>query len=141
MQAFAYRHLVPSRQLKVTWVGNPKVVRPFARLLDRPPLRFRGATPVRLRCSIPGLKMVTHVQAELGEGTDGFTVKETRAVGETVEITLVLDPGKVKPGTQGNLILRVSGERDSTDRKKSPNRVRLPAVLLPAVTYDVVDAT
>lgn len=141
MQAFAYRHLVPSRQLRVTWVTNPKLMRPFARLLDRPPLRFRGATPVRVRCSIPGLKMLTHAQAELGEGADGFTVKETHVVGETVEITLVLDPAKVKPGTQGNLLLRVSGERDSTDRKKSPNRVRLPAVLLPAVAFEVVDAT
>ena len=57
-------------------------------------------------------------------------------VGTVIGVVLALIAGFF-----GGLLLRVSGERDSTDRKKLPNRVRLPAVLLPAVAFEVVDAT
>jgi hypothetical protein len=53
---------------------------------------------------------------------------------------LSCDPAKIKPGTQGNLILQAFGERPGGAKANVSARAnRVPLGLVPAIPFEVVD--
>ncbi|MBL9212141.1 MAG: PPC domain-containing protein [Opitutaceae bacterium] len=134
MQAFAYRHLVPARELRVNVAGRGSTLR----LAERPPVRFEADGTVRIRISTPGLRQVGALNFELLEPPEGLSVRRVQRRGDITEVELVADLGKIKPGTQGNLILQAYGERPGTaGAKDKPSPARNSLGILPAIPFEM----
>jgi len=139
MQAFAYRHLVPARELKVTVSG---------RWMSKAPLRILGATPIRIpaggmaRVSIgaPGGASVARTQLELSEPPEGITIQNVSAIREGAELVLRADAAQVKPGLSGNLIVNVFARPPASgNAKPQVNRRRAPLGVLPAIPFEIIE--
>jgi hypothetical protein len=134
MQAFAYRHLVPARELRVSVAGRGSTLR----LEERPPVRFAADGTARIRISTPGLKQVGTLSFALMEPPEGLSVRRVQRRGESTEVEFVADLAKIKPGTQGNLILQAYGERPGAGgakNKQAPARNVLG--ILPAIPFEM----
>jgi hypothetical protein len=134
MQAFAYRHLVPARELRVSVAGRGSTLR----LEERPPVRFAADGTARIRISTPGLKQVGTLSFALMEPPEGLSVRRFQRRGESTEVEFVADLAKIKPGTQGNLILQAYGERrgaGGAKNKQAPARNVLG--ILPAIPFEM----
>ncbi len=139
MQAFAYRHLVPARELKVTVSG---------RWMSKAPLRVLGTTPLKIpaggtaRVSIggPGGASVSRAQLELSEPPEGIAIQDVAAIRDGAELVLKADATKVKPGLSGNLIVNVFARPPAAnDAKAQVNRRRAPLGVLPAIPFKIIE--
>lgn len=140
MQAFFYRHLVPSQEMEVTVVGR-SFQRAVPRLLDEGPVRIPVGGTARVRLGIPGGVLGNRLQLELSEPPDGVAIKEIIPGFQTVEIVFQADAAKARPGSNGNLILAiVPGEAPATTKKgKAPNVRRVGSLgCLPAIPFQII---
>ena len=142
MQAFAYRHLVPVKDLRVA------VTR---RSLFRSPVRIQGDTPLKITAGgtvripvelppIPPNALIDKVQFELSEPPEGIELRQTSQAQESAEIVLQCDAAKAKTGLKGNLIISISAERTppAANGRPQPNRQRVPLGTLPAIPFEIV---
>ena len=140
MQAFAYRHLVPAKELDVAVSG---------RFMNRMPLKILSATPVkipaggtaRVRVGTPGGGFGNRFQLELSEPPEGITLGKVSPVSEGAEIELRSDAAKAKPGLKGNLIVNILPGQllaAATKNKKQANQRRAAVGTLPAIPFEVV---
>ena len=89
-----------------------------------------------MQIAAPAARTAGHVLFELAEPPDGITVQKSSAgSGDTVTVTIACDAAKLKPGTQGNLLLTGFGERP-TGKAKVNQRSPLGAV--PAIPFEIV---
>ena len=142
MQAFAYRHLVPTKELDVAVSG---------RFMNRMPLKILSATPVkipaggtaRVRLGAPSSAFANRFRLELNEPPEGITLGKVSPVSEGAEIELRSDAAKAKPGLKGNLIVNImQGEQIAAQKKKKQaNQARLAVGTLPAIPFEVVQPT
>jgi hypothetical protein len=138
MQAFAYRHLVPSQELKLL-VGGRAASKVAVRVIGEGPTKIPvdGTARVRLATSVRGLAGT--VRLELDEPPEGIAIKKIEPSREGLEIVLQSD-AKVKPGLKGNLIVAASSDRAPAPKSKGaakPTR-RPPSATLPAIPFEVV---
>ena len=132
MQAFLYKHLVASRDLMVNVTGRGA---PF-RVISKLPLRLTPGGTVRVQIAAPAARTAGQVLFELAEPPDGITVQKSSAgSGDTVTVTIACDAAKLKPGTQGNLLLTGFGERPNAKTKVNQ---RSPLGAVPAIPFEVV---
>ena len=140
MQAFAYRHLVPAKELAVTVSG---------RFMNRMPLRILSATPVKIpaggsakvRVSAPGGAAGNRFRLELNEPPEGITLGKVSAASEGTEIELRSDAAKAKPGLKGNLIVSIFPSQAlaaAAKNKKQGNQQRTAVGTLPAIPFEIV---
>ncbi len=152
MQAFAYRHLVPAQDLKVTTIRRAAVRTPAA-ILSELPVKIPLGSTVRVRVTMPAARFVEKVRFELSEPPEGITVQNASsdqkgsgpparnpASGVATDFVLQSDAAKTKPGLRGNLIVEVSGERapGAAAGKAKANRQRVPLGVLPAIPFEIV---
>ena len=127
MQAFAYRHLVPAKELDVAVSG---------RFMNRMPLKILSATPVkipaggtaRVRVGAPSSAFADRFRLELNEPPEGITLGNVSPVSEGAEIELRSDAAKAKPGLKGNLIVNIMQGQAlvaAQKNKKQANQTRL----------------
>jgi hypothetical protein len=130
MQAFDYRHLVPAQDLKLA-VARRVVFRTPVRILGEQPVKIPAGGTARLRfqLDLPPNNLFSKVLYELSEPPEGIALSS--APGEA-EIVLQCD-AKVKPGTKGNLIVNIFGERQVQGMAR-----RIALGVLPAVTFEVI---
>jgi len=151
MQAFAYRHLVPSQELMVNVVGR---IQPIAFYW------IAGATPVKIQAGGTGrielgqpaavtqnrnsakskLAAQTKITFQLSDPPDGISLKDTTESGSRTELVLQCDAAKAKPGLSGNLVVQVYLERTPDGAKakaKAANQANLVNAL-PAIPFVVV---
>jgi hypothetical protein len=139
MQAFAYRHLVPSKELEVS-------------ILDRAPLRlaFIGSSSIKIpaggsagvKVRTPGAQFTNNFQLELSAPPDGISIENVSSVGTEMEVLLRSDPDKIKPGAKGNLIVNIMAKRQPATNTVLPARANQPRPVvgvLPAITYEITD--
>jgi len=142
MQAFAYRHLVPAKELDVVVSG---------RFMNRMPLKILSATPVkipaggtaRVRISAPGGAFANRVRLELSEPPEGIALGNVSPFSEGTEIELRSDAAKTKPGLKGNLIVNIMPGQAlvaAKKNKKQGNQPRAAVGTLPAIPFEVVPA-
>jgi hypothetical protein len=142
MQAFAYRHLVPAKELDVVVSG---------RFMNRMPLKILSATPVkipaggtaRVRISAPGSAFANRVRLELSEPPEGIALGNVSPFSEGTEIELRSDAAKTKPGLKGNLIVNIMPGQAlvaAKKNKKQGNQPRAAVGTLPAIPFEVVPA-
>jgi hypothetical protein len=140
MQAFAYRHLVPSKELEFC-------------ILDRPPLRialqFIGPASVKIpsggtagvKVRTPGVAFTNNFQLELNAPPDGISIESVSSVGTELQVLLRSDAAKIKPGAKGNLIVNVMAKNQPPARAAGAaraNQPRPPAGALPALAFEIV---
>jgi hypothetical protein len=142
MQAFAYRHLVPARELKVAVSGRP-MGRTGVKILSSSPVKIPAGGSARVRLATgPGV-FTNQFELELSEPPDGITLQEITPVREGIEITLACDATKAKPGQEGNLIVNIFAARkppaSSAPARPQANRRRNAVGVLPAIPYQIIE--
>lgn len=144
MQAFAYRHLVPSHEAAVEIAPNP---RPFAgnsiKVLSPTPIKIRAGAVTRVRIATPSAAFANRFNLEFSEAPDGISLVKVSPVENEIELLILADNEKVKVGTRGNLIVNLSPKNPAPALNQKvtaagPAR-RLPASSLPAIPYQVVE--
>jgi len=147
MQAFLYRHLVPSRELLVAVTGRGSGL-PLQILADGPVLipagcmtlmRVRLANQTRSRGRGRGTAN-NRVKLELSQPPPGVTVHDVSKSRDGLVITLCADATKIQPGAQGNLIFQVFSVPPAPP-PKAPARRRARRRLLgtlPAVPFEII---
>ncbi len=139
MQAFAYRHLVPAKDLRVTTVKRA-VVRAPAEILSTLPVKIPLGKTAQIRVMMPATRFLEKVRFELSEPPEGITVQNSSSDRTGTDLVLQSDAAKTKPGLRGNLIVQMSGERASGagKAKAKANQQRVPLGVLPAIPFEIV---
>jgi len=139
MQAFAYRHLVPAKDLKVTAIKRG-ATRGLVRIFSDQPVKIPAGGTAQVRVGMPASKSFDKIQFELSEPPEGIAVREAFSDPRGTDIVLQCDAAKIKPGLRGNLIINVFGERTPATGagKAKANRQRIPLGTLPAISFEVV---
>ena len=142
MQAFAYRHLVPARELEVAVAGNP---RPFAsgaiRILSATPVKIPADGTARVRVATPSNAFANRFDLELSGAPDGISLQTVAPTADGVEIALHCDGAKTRPGITGNLIVNILPRIPSATQSPSRpgNQRRSPVGTLPAIPFVITD--
>jgi hypothetical protein len=142
MQAFAYRHLVPAKELIVAVNGHsPQRIAP--RILGTTPVKIPLGGTARVRVGVPPRALTDRFQLELNEPPEGVTLKAVEPAGLGTELVLACDAAKVKAGLRGNLIVSTAaggaGGGDNPNRPRA-NQRRTPQATLPAIPFEIVAA-
>lgn len=143
MQAFAYRHLVPARELEVAVLANPRPVASAAlKILSATPVNIRAGSTVRVRVATPSPAFVERFRLELRGAPEGISLTNVSPVSNGMEFVIAADE-KVKPGANGNLIINVIpnnlNANSNPNQKKSGDPVQRPgAPTLPAIPFQIV---
>ncbi len=137
MQAFLWRHLVPTEELIVY-----RVPRKWARMpmkpLEKPVEILPGESHV-MTFTTTHKRIEKDLELELSDAPEGVTLGRVTPVAGGVEVTLMGDPEKLVAGRKGNLILSAFVNRAvmGKDKKPTGKRRRIPFGMLPAVPYVV----
>jgi len=139
MQAFAYRHLVPTDGLRVSVLQRGSV-RVVPRVLPPGPVALAPGGAARVRVAFPFPRTFEKFEFELNDAPEGVTLGDVVIAAGGAEFVLRADPAKAKPATRGNLIVVVSGER--VPQPNQPNqpaaaRRRVPLMTLPAIQFEI----
>ncbi len=130
MQAFLWRHLVPVEQWVLSVVDGPRIVLQ-AELPESGELELPAGKETELVLHNPARKPIRHLpRCELYEPPDGLELVQTapRNNREEIVLTLKADPDKLKPGTEGNLVVMIL----------APNKkVRKVLGAVPAIRFKV----
>ena len=139
MQAFAYRHLVPSHELKVA-VSGRDVSRGPVKVLGEGPTRIPVGGTASVRLGVPYGAPLERVELTLSDPPEGISIKNVASSPKGIEILIQSDAAKVKPGQKGNLILTASAKKFApADNKTKPGKQKnLTLFTLPAIPYEVV---
>ncbi len=139
MQAFAYHHLVPARELLLTMTG---------RWLQNKPVRYIGANPLKIRRNetnrisfASSRSLANQFQFELSHAPEGISIKDVTSSQDGIEIELALDLSKTRAGLSGNLIFEARPQNKAKPEKTGVKANRRPAPVgyLPAVSFVIVE--
>jgi hypothetical protein len=139
MQAFAYRHLVPAKELKVA-VSSRFAQRPV-RFLGETPVKIPAGGIARIQIDAPGRGFADRAQLELSEPPEGIGIKSVSPSRSGTEIVLECNAAKAKPGLAGNLIVNAFAARADAPGRGKPQAAaprRAPMGTLPAIPFEVV---
>ncbi len=141
MQAFAYHHLVPAKELKVA-VSSRNVSRASVKILGAIPVKIPAGRTARVQVGVPPRPFLGQIQLELNEPPDGIAIQKVTPFDQGIEIVLQSDAAKIKPGLKGNLIVNAFAVRTpapSGSGKAQGNRGRSPLGTLPAIPFEIVE--
>ncbi len=139
MQAFIYRHLVPSKDWLVAVTGR---TRSLTKVLPvgKKPVQLAAGTTTRVQLSIPRGVRANQLLLALHEPPEGIAITNVSVSRTIVTMVLRTEADTVKPGVRGNLIVNAFTER--TPRAKNPTaKVKKRRVLLgtlPAIPFEIV---
>jgi hypothetical protein len=138
MQAFAYRHLVPSKDMLVAVLGRGRGRIP-AKLLEDAPVKLTAGKTTPVRFSTPNGQMADQIHLELKNPPDGVAIEKVSTAKDGVTILVRTDAEKIAPGKKGNLIVEAFMERPTGGKAKAAaNRQQVPLGTLPAIPFEVV---
>jgi len=140
MQAFAYRHLVPAKELEVAVLKRPPP-RATMTILSGSPVRMPPGATARIEVGLPGPRIAERAQFELSNPPEGISIQKASPVRDGVEIVLQTDAAKVKPGLKGNLIINGYVPRPAETNAAKPktnNNQRMPLGALPAIPFEII---
>ena len=139
MQAFAYRHLVPSETLVASVSGRGMRGGPM-RIFGRLPLRIPAGGTASVHVGVPAETPMGKIELELSDPPDGVALRDVSARRLGTELVLEGDAAKLKAGLEGNLIVSafLLRERPASDGKPAKT-LRLPLGVLPAVPFEIVE--
>jgi len=138
MQAFAYRHLVPCRELLVVVQGRAWVPPPMPNSPDRP-IRIPLGGTTRVQVNRAAGPMAAQIAMSLDDPPAGVSLVSSDVQADSAALVLSAEVGKAKVGDKGNLIVSVFVRRQApvanVRRQAQP---LFPLGCLPAIPYEVV---
>jgi hypothetical protein len=140
MQAFAYRHLVPVKELEVAVLKRPNP-RATMKILSGTPVRMPPGGTARIEVGLPGPRIAERAQFELSNPPEGIKIQNVSPIHDGVEIVLQTDAPKVKPGLKGNLIINGYAPRAAETNAAKPkgnNNQRMSLGALPAIPFEII---
>ena len=149
MQAFAYRHLVPAKELLVSVVGKPmsRVLGGGLAVLDDEPLTIRpgGIARIRISTAAAAAPRGAELHFEVIEPT-GISIRSIVPRREQTELVVVCDKEKLATGASGNLIVEAFAERPAAPTTQTAKSAAVPMRryslgLLPAIPFEVIGPT
>jgi hypothetical protein len=142
MQAFFYRHLVPSKELAVAVAGQQRwFMRDAFKIISATPVKMSPGGTVRVRVSAPAGNFSERFKLELDNAPEGILLTNVSAIPAGLELVFACDAEKIKPGASGNLICDVVSKNTGVgvNQKKLANQPRRAAVAtLPAIPFKIV---
>jgi hypothetical protein len=131
MQAFLWRHLVPVEQLVLSVVSGPCIV-VRADLPASGTLELAAGQETQIILHNPARRPIKRMpRCELYKPPDGLELVKVAQRNKKTEVVLTLkaDPAKLKPGTEGNLVVTIL----------APNKkVRKALGAVPAMRFKIV---
>jgi len=141
MQAFLYRHLVPSKELAVTVNGAQRLfMRDAFKIISATPVKILPGGTARVRVSTPPGNFSERFKLELNNAPEGISLTTVSAIPAGLELVFACDAEKMKAGAMGNLICDVvpKNQGPATPQKKFGNQPRRGAVAtLPAIPFTI----
>jgi hypothetical protein len=141
MQAFLYRHLVPSKELAVTVNGAQRLfMRDAFKIISATPVKILPGGTARVRVSTPPGNFSERFKLELNNAPEGISLTTVSAIPAGLELVFACDAEKMKAGATGNLICDVvpKNQGPANPQKKSGNQPRRAAVAtLPAIPFTI----
>ena len=139
MQAFLWRHLVPTEDGMVTVAGNRMPGPPLQAQTDEAMMLSAGET-VELRVVGCETEKAKNIRVELNQPPKGISIKEVKPVEQGLSVVLSTDAAAAKAGLKGNLIFNVDEETIQLDAEGNPigSPRRTSLGVLPAVPFEII---
>jgi len=136
MQAFLYRHLVPSQQLLIS-IQKKKLPPPDFELIDDGPVRIATADSVPVRFKVSKRRIFRDIELELSQPPDGMTMHNVKVASGALSFTLKADSSLRSTGFVGNVIVEAFKEfkpKKKNNKNKAANKKhRISIGYLPAI--------
>lgn len=149
MQAFFYRHLVVCKELKAEIIDRSGQ-RFIPRVTTKLPVKIATGSTTKIDVDLVMPSRTTRfrtdnrpaekLEFELSDPPEGIAISKSGEGRNAWQISITADPGKIKPGTQGNLIVQVFAARSGTKDKKAKNTARNSIGYLPAIPFEIVSS-
>jgi len=141
MQAFLYRHLVPSQELLVS-VQKSKWRVPAVKLAGRGPVRIPVGGTAQVLMKTPRRTILKEMQLQLDEPPEGVSLQDVRVVPEGLAFQLKADKDAMQSGFAENLIVEVFREFAPKQQKgkPAPQKRRVSMGVFPAIPIEIVPA-
>jgi hypothetical protein len=139
MQAFLYRHLVPSQQLMVS-VLQGRGRSPNVELAGDSPVRIPAGGTARVIFKTPRRPQLKQIELQLSSPPEGVKLADVSVVPQGLAARLLAEKGTAKTGLGDNLIFEAFREvtpRSQEGEAKKPKR-RVSMGVLPAVPIEIV---
>jgi hypothetical protein len=131
-QAFAYHHLVPSKQL-IVWASGRLAASGSMKIVTAMPVKLSAGSTARVKIAAPFGESGPQMQIAPIDLPPGIHVKTIAITPDGAEIEIAAEAGRVAPGQNGNLTLHAFATRTNNAGK---NR-RVPLGALPAIAFEV----
>jgi hypothetical protein len=139
MQAFLYRHLVPSQQLLISIVKKGWPV-PFFELIGDEPVSLSKDGSAQIRCKIAKRKVFDEIELKLNQPPQGLTLHDVKVVSGILSFTLKADKDKIETPLTDNLIIEAFREFTPKQKgKKGAKKRRVSIGFLPAIPIQIVN--
>jgi hypothetical protein len=138
MQAFSYRHLVPSQELLAT-VLPTKQTPPVITLADASPVRIPVGGTAEVRVNTPARNWLRKIELTLSEPPAGVTLVRVDHAPDGVTLVLKADQETAPPGLRDNLIVEgfMAAARPEADAQ-TKRTARVSVGFLPAIPFEIV---
>jgi hypothetical protein len=140
MQAFLYRHLVPSEEMELTVLDRPQLAVAL-KILDPMPVKIPAGGTARVRVRVPA-RAVNNYQLELSDPPPGIALLEVAPGDGETTLSFHCDAAKLKSGTTGNLIVNIVAKRSRPNGggKGRGNQAQFVIGALPAIPFEIAPA-
>jgi hypothetical protein len=137
MQAFLYRHLVPSQQLMAVPIKSGRPVPPIERLGSSVIKILTGGT-TQITFKISNRPIYNKLKFELSQPPEGLTLQDVNVAPEGLVLRLKADK-KMKSGFKDNIIIEASTEfTPKQNNGKSKNQKQVVSMgVLPATPIEI----
>ncbi|MBN2447170.1 MAG: PPC domain-containing protein [Phycisphaerae bacterium] len=139
MQAFLYRHLVPSQEMVVLIRGG-RMARGALTLDSATPVRIPAGGETEVRVRMPRVAGLLDLELELDDPPAGVTLADVAIVPGEIAFKLKADHDAIKASLADNLIVEAFMEiaRRDRDGKTTGEKQRVSVGVLPAIPIEVV---
>ncbi len=142
MQAFIYRHMVPSQELMVA-TGFNKRRAPIFELVHNNSIKIPAGSTVKVRVKIPrrpaSAPPAPAIYLELSDPPAGLTLGDVNITPGELTFAIAADSNSAKVGLVDNLIVDVSADppKNPQGNQKRPQQQRVYIGTLPAIPFEI----
>ena len=143
MQAFFYKHLVPSKELAVNVSGQ---ARPFLKdafkVIGSSPVNIPSGGTAHVKITSPPGVFSDRFKLSLDNAPEGLSLQSVSPVANGLDLLVACNAEMIKPGESGNLIFSVlpnfQGQGSKTNKNAFVQRRGAAVATLPAIPYKIV---